>query len=316
MHYTSFFWSLAILTPFTLFTAASDPQQELFLAAKRDDPAKIRSAIAAGALINKRDEFGRTALYTASLRAFPHATLALLEAKASPFIRSPKGFTPFSAACNNRETSSSVVAAFINAGSSPYELGHGDPKETAFMNAAFHCQEGTVARCLNETYSRELLHGKKITTIVEDYTGTACPEVQTVFGKATADKAMKELLNHKNSAGETALVRLYQRDRKMECSFVPSLCTSYNADLTATDRDGTGIVALAVDNCHPHHLQQALAAKAPVDDLGGLIREAKKNYQYLTETNDSHGKNNPLIKKTNLLIFHLQKEKEKRQPGS
>ncbi len=302
-----------------LFSAAADHQNNLLRGIMNNHPQEIINAVRDGAYIDKPDDNKQlTPLYRAAQSALSLATLTLLNLKASPSIRSPKGFTPLSAACNNPKTSEIVIAALMEAQASPYDLGHEGPsikRETAFMDAAYYCKESIADQLLYSYFIQQTKQGKKIAETIEDYTGEASPAVHFLFRETLKNKTVKDLLNHTNSVGETALIRVFQGKKEESTSkmlplktCLPDFFISLGADPRVKDRYGNGIVELAVEQGNPKYLEVAILSGAPIGDLQKLIKSTKERHRYLNKTN-TEGKNLLLLEETHTIFNQLTKLK-------
>lgn len=93
-------------------------QAQIFQAARDGTPDNVRSALAAGADVNARDEYGQTPLmYAAGQNADPHVIQALLTAGAEVNARSLAGWSPLFYAA--RSSSEAVVLMLLEAEAYP-----------------------------------------------------------------------------------------------------------------------------------------------------------------------------------------------------
>ena len=253
----------------------STKSDALARAIMRDNDEAVAECLAQGELVNGRTALGMPYLSLALLHGKNKASVELIRSGASVSSLSPKGFTPFAFACKNPQTSPEVVELLLERGASPYEKGHDSSVtgETAFMDAAFYGEHKTVTHILDTFWLHNRLAGKTIAGHIGDYVGDSSRGynklLEKLFIEELRDKSLADLVNHKNSAGETALVRAYER--RNESPYSVATIIDYGASKEESNRYGNGIVDLAAEQDHVHHLAIALRRGAVSRDKEKLL---------------------------------------------
>jgi uncharacterized protein len=227
---------LASLALTAVSFAASLPDSRLLDAAKSDNLAAVKAAIAKGSSVAAKDVDDTTALHWAALKNNDAMVAALLAAGAKPDVKSRFNVTPISLAAQNGNAT--MLARMLDAGADVN--GTSVEGQTILMTASLNGNPEAVKLLIQR--------GAKVNE-AEPYKGQTA--LMFAAGEGNA-KAVEELIEFKadvkaRSKGGYSAFLFAIRNRHIEAAKV---LLSHGANVNETTPDGTSALNMAIVNAY------------------------------------------------------------------